>query len=275
LKKNELRVLLSCKGFYEVLCRTLLTEKPEYGLELYRLLKGADRISINFVDSYTRIPLLEYYLSNSIRKDCIERAWEERFEECNTDHDIFELILTLKKPESLEWLRDKQRELYNSGCDFEKAKSLVILGLSSFDDAVEKLKDFNQPGIAFEWVYNVGYFAHDWCRKFNWTKHWYTKFAQTENLPEAVCFFRIFLRCVDRRFWSWQKKTEKTLSLTEQKMMFFESNIEKIKNKCRKNEEKLKKTFLNQRVLKDKCWPWLSSTKKKTTGFKPDLKNPL
>lgn len=71
--------------------------------------------------------------------------------------------------------------------------------------------------------------------------------------------FRLFLRCVDRRFWSWQPEFEALGNLRERRKreVFYQINRSTVENQIRANEQALEKTFLGSKVLEGEMAPWI------------------
>ena len=69
--------------------------------------------------------------------------------------------------------------------------------------------------------------------------------------------FRLFLRCVDKRFWIWGKELINIAELSDWKKDAYMANIGTIMEAIKKNEEKLKDTFICHEVKENQLWPWM------------------
>ncbi|HLP44440.1 MAG TPA: hypothetical protein VK469_00740, partial [Candidatus Kapabacteria bacterium] len=74
-----------------------------------------------------------------------------------------------------------------------------------------------------------------------------------ENQDEIIAWagFHLFLRCVDRRYWTWKKDMEEKFTeknFFEKRKLFLELNEALIKKSIEKNEEGLQKKFLGLKI---------------------------
>ena len=92
-------------------------------------------------------------------------------------------------------------------------------------------------------------------------KHWFTKFLDAENEVLSWRSFRLFLRCVDSRFWYWHEEIIEARNENadiETRLKFFKNNHWNIKQRIKKNEGKLTEYFLGEKIMQDQVWPWMS-----------------
>jgi hypothetical protein len=96
--------------------------------------------------------------------------------------------------------------------------------------------------------------------KNTWAKHWFQRVLTAEDDVSAWAAYRLFVRCVDTRFWFWRETIEKEIDTTKIKKPrqdFLENNVENIQNAIRNNESELAEQFLGQKVMKRQVWPWM------------------
>jgi hypothetical protein len=81
-----------------------------------------------------------------------------------------------------------------------------------------------------------------------------------EDDVSAWAAFRLFLRCIDTRFWFWQEQIENDIEVTKvtkRRRDFFDNNIDNIRNAIRNNESEIAEQFLGQKLMKRQVWPWM------------------
>ena len=94
----------------------------------------------------------------------------------------------------------------------------------------------------------------------DWAKHWFRKFLEDADDVIAWASFRLFLRCVDTRFWRWREHIDASNNLVvdqKRRHAFVEANLENVKSAIRKNEKPLSERFLCQKIRQNQVWPWM------------------
>ena len=117
----------------------------------------------------------------------------------------------------------------------------------------------NQPDT---WVKKLFETSQYRWQKNDWAKHWFHRFLAIDDDVKAWAAFRLFLHCVDTRFWHWQMQLKAAVpehELTPKRLDFLQDNLETIKNRIRKNEKPLRKQYLGHKILEDQAWPWMST----------------
>lgn len=140
-----------------------------------------------------------------------------------------------------------ERQLKSSAPgDFSQA--VTMLAFLETDKAIEQLKDIakNQPDTWRKLSMDIS--VERWQRN-SWAKHWFGEFLDREDRIMAWRGFKLFLQCVDKRFWLWKEKliTEASSHNFHQEYLnFLEDNEDTIKNAIRnsKYNQELDKTFL-------------------------------
>jgi hypothetical protein len=93
-----------------------------------------------------------------------------------------------------------------------------------------------------------------------WAKHWFERFLTDEDSIGAWAAFRIFLHCVDSRFWLWQKRSRCKVEVNHQlarRIIFLEDNLHVVKKRITKNEKDLEKHLFGQKTKPGQAWPWM------------------
>lgn len=92
-----------------------------------------------------------------------------------------------------------------------------------------------------------------------WAKHWFRRFLAPPNDIEAWAAFRLFLRCVDQRFWLWyEAMVNEKEAVPSARRSFIDDNVDRIKQRARKNQRKIEKQFLGHEVKHRELWPWMT-----------------
>ncbi|MFW6015614.1 MAG: NACHT domain-containing protein, partial [bacterium] len=247
------RLLLN-QSFYEAICEHLLKSNNNKGKKLYRKLKSID-IVVFFKDEYTEIPILDYSLFKS-NCEGIENEWTEYLDSCISDNDLLNLILLLEEPESFNWLWEVIDNDLQSKVPFYNARALTLLGFQDDEKAKEILEEYckNEHETWLDIIVTQS------LKRFNkniYAKYWFSRFVNEKNNIEAWRSFRLFLQCVDRRFWVWGKEFEIDKKLDYLKYNYYYDNISKIKNSIKKNEKKYRDYYLNHKILETESWPWM------------------
>ncbi|OYD87845.1 hypothetical protein CDG77_27170 [Nostoc sp. 'Peltigera membranacea cyanobiont' 213] len=132
--------------------------------------------------------------------------------------------------------------------DFSHA--VAILGFLETDAAFTRLSQLKeeQPNTWKKEIVNIS--LNHWQRNA-WAKHWFKCFMNTDDRVMAWSYFRLFLRCVDRRFWLWKDKFICNISSNNFQKFYFnflEDNMNEIEKSIKKHEEELEKYFLCYRI---------------------------
>jgi hypothetical protein len=81
-------------------------------------------------------------------------------------------------------------------------------------------------------------------------------------VEEAWASFRLFLRCVDKRFWLWMDQSVEDSNKkdgSDLRLIFLDDNEDTIKNNIRKNEQELEKTLFGVKKQERGIWPWIEN----------------
>jgi hypothetical protein len=252
------RLLLLGRSFYEALCAALVPNAPEKAISLYWRLQE-EAVGVHFVDRYTNIRILDYALFNGPSASVVMAAWDRRLMQCRIDRELMEVVLVAQAGNGEGWLWSWIERGLHSPIMLEQARSFTLVSFLNNERAGDLLNEGlkKQAGTWIAEVIEIG--LQRWGRGV-WAKHWYRRFLSASEEVEAWASFRLFLQCVDSRFWLWQQQlqTEAALSATPQKrLVFLENNTDTITNNAQKNERSLADTFLGQKVLRNQTWPWM------------------
>ncbi|GAB4230937.1 MAG: hypothetical protein Kow00121_59630 [Elainellaceae cyanobacterium] len=235
-------------SFYEVLCTILLKVDPERGISLYWQLQEPE-IKIDTRDEYSNIKLLDYALFQALSSENVKRAWKEKLEACKTDSELLELAILSQYGNARSWLWSVVKQGTKSTVAIEKSRALMLLAFIQEEEAFELMNSLreNQPDT---WVKDLLELSCQLWKRNNWAMYWYRRFLSMSSDITSWTAFRLFLQCVDSRFWYWRRQIETELLANNYPMKrfsFLEDNFETIKNTIQKNEKPLREKFLGHK----------------------------
>lgn len=255
------RYLRLSSSFYVALCISLLKKKEmEKALPLYWRLQDAG-MRVKVVDYHTKMELIDLALFASPPTDRLRKAWSSKLEEANSDQKLLQVAVYAQHGEATNWFWTYINEGIRSTVPLIKARSIVLSGFFDDQKALDILDDILRNNGENTWITKlVEDSKHRWSRNI-WAKHWYRLFLISDDDIVSWASFRLFLKCVDTRFWLWQNdfKTEiAQLQKNIQRLRFLQDSLENIWGAIEKNEKEMVEKFLGQKILKGEVWPWMS-----------------
>jgi hypothetical protein len=194
-----LRRVHSAEGLYLCLCEVLLAHAPAKGLRLWRAL--ADSMKVRF-DGPAKIPELVHVAMrapDSAEVDAV-RAELANLIRCNTDQDLFELVIACQLHGRDKWLKGFIDADVASDQPWRHKRAAVLNAFHQFP-AIDKL----------EWPegQTVGSLRTLERNLLNWTnrgalaKYWWGRFVGATDADTAFAAWHVFLGSADRRAWLW------------------------------------------------------------------------
>lgn len=239
----------------ETLCEVLLDTDPVQGVELFQTLIDRRRHA-RTVDNPTGVDVLSLTLFRahpSAHVETLLRAW---LDNCTTDKALFELALAasaVRKPERLSSLVQQQ---LSSSVPVVRAVGLTLAGFAVHGSQPAALLDsvhFHPEG----WLHEVQRLARRHLERDRWAQEWFRRFVARHDTDEAFAAFRLFLRCVDRRYWVWKDEVLKGTRLSQERQRYLAVNHDRINKAIKENEKELEKRFVGHPIAKDEVYPWL------------------
>ncbi len=258
-ERNATRLLALGRSFYEALVEVLLDRMPEKGVLLYRKL-NANTNAMHFLTAGTRIPLIDYALFRSSPVDVVLDAWNGRLKRCKTDRELLEIGILAQEGKAVPWLWSQINRGLKSSVPIDQGRAIMLLAFIDTDEARELLQRRLSPDPQ-AWVDHVVAEAWSLWQRNGWAKHWFCRFLTIADDTESWAAFRLFLKCVDSRFWIWQKKLKKDNepdSTNGKRWSFVADNLQNVANNVEKNEESIRERFLGQKILSGQVWPWIN-----------------
>ena len=256
------RVVPLCRSFYEAICSVLLRTDPVRGASLYRQLCRTNG-KVEFRDSLSGLFWLDHALfSESGHKDVAD-LWTERIEQCTTDKQLMEIAILAQHGLAGEWLWSYIQDHIPSSSPLDSVRAITLLAFVHSEEARDSLQAL-LDGYHNTWSREIMEKSLLRWQTNAWAKHWFRRFLTVEDDVIAWASFRLLLRCVDSRFWSWYEGMIVNTLCTEigQKKIrldFLDANLDSLKNSVKNNEKKLREEFLCQRTLDGQAWPWMTS----------------
>lgn len=251
-------LLAACRGFFEALCQVLLAARPGQGVALFRRLRACTPFRL--VDRATEIDNLLFVLFQAPTGPDVDALKAELFERCVTDEELFDLAFVTQIARASEWLDGLINRWQASERRFDRARGILLLGLLDADDAKARLEQ-EKAARGQCWLGSRAEAAAHVARRNRWAKHWFERFLTAPDDLDGWAAFRIFLRCVDRRFWLWGPSSAETRCRFESRRLHYRANRHAIAKAARRNERdplKLHERLVGDKVLDNKAWPWMS-----------------
>ncbi len=248
------------QGFYESLCEVLLEQQPEQGEQLFWWLDNNNHHR-RFDGKTVSFQAADSPEVHSIRRVLLNRIV--------TDDELFQVVFLAQKHGRHEWLDETITTYLKSDFGLDTAKGLFMLGFMDDSSAGERLDTWiaeKQPS----WLHSCAQQAKIIHEHNQWAHHWFKRFVNHRDTLQAWAAFRLFLRCVDRRFWLWGEKIIYSQDVPYERFEHYRACRNFIVKAIKKNEEKapfeLKKCLVGCRVREKQLWPWLEPySQQKTT----------
>ena len=250
--------IFSSGCFLEALCECLLDQDPELGARLYRRLVDFQG-RIRTMDRITGLDNLFIALFQAPDSTAVNELRLEAFERCKNDKDLFELAWAAQFGNAHSWLESRMEFLLNSSVRYDRARGILVLGLFDGPDAASRLERISAENDQ-DWLGSVTQTALRLHSRNQWAKSWFTRFLAEDDVELSWAAFRLFFKCVDRRFWLWGPELfEASQPLEAARLHYLSSRltIAEAAKKNEKNELKLQEQFLGEKVLEGKVWPWM------------------
>ncbi len=245
-------------SFYSALCSVLLKEQADKGIELFSRLQETDT-RIRIIDHDTQLDLLDFALFDTTPSENVKNAWQRELERCDTDQDLMRITLLAQNGTGGDWLRSYINERLHSTAPLDKARAIVLSGFLDDPESLETTQQLvqSQPDT---WPGELAKTAEQRRYRNSWAKYWFTRFMTAGDDTIAWASHRLFLRCVDSRFWFWTEQVEADSAgagINLRREMFFNCNQDDLQNAIRANEKDIAEQFLGQKIKKRQVWPWM------------------
>lgn len=228
----------TAEGLYLCLCEVLLNHAPVKGLQLWRAL--ADTLKVRF-NGPAKIPELVHIalrVPDSAEVNAV-RAELTNLARCNTDQDLFELVIACQMHGREMWLNGFINADLASDQPW-RHKRAVVLNAFHRMPPIDKL----------QWPegQTVGTLRFLERNLLNWTnravlaKYWWERFLDAPDADSAFAAWHVFLATADRRAWVWRSRLpESQTELDRLRELHLLSNKDLFARALNKPEEKTAK----------------------------------
>lgn len=243
-------------SFYSALCSVFFEKQVDKGVELYSRLQDS---GIRLIDHDTEMDILDYALFDAAPSEELTSAWHRKLEECDTDQELMKFTLLAQNGKGGDWLAAYVNERIHSRIPLDKARAIVLSGFLNERQPADSAHRSLQ-GQSDGWPVELAKVAAQRRARNDWAKHWFNRFLTASDDVTAWASFRLFLRCVDTRFWFWRDQLENevgTANINISRRVFLSCNTDSIRSAIRANEKEMAEQFLGQKILQRQAWPWM------------------
>jgi hypothetical protein len=251
--EKDNRLINWTREFYSSLCEVLLDIEPNDGIELYELLKLSDNNTMRV--THIGMKSLTRRLFSASDNEKVYKLWEKELNSINSDKELQIKSIIIQKMNQSDWLYKLIDKWLHSEIMFDQARALKLLGFLDQEDG--KLQEWinTQPD---SWLKFVAKQSVDSLNKNSWAKWWFKDFLTNEDNIRAWGSFKVFLKCVDHRFWLWNESMIMDDAIKTGRKQFYYENLKDTEKHIKENEKKLKENFLGIKIMKDQVWPWMN-----------------
>lgn len=264
----QINFLKSTYPVFEALCEALFLEGDTRASGLYTTVRDSTRQK---GDSLTRdrvgdtLPLLLF----RINVDEVGRHRNAWYQGCWSDVTLLDFATAARSLGRYAFLLQLiQNGLASPAC-FDQAKAVGLAGWCGTGVEFRSLLE----GLHFEsgsWFDSLKAQALSRSRREEWARFWFTAFLFSRSLAKSFAAFRLFLRCVDRRFYAWKgeilRKVRRSRYTEQRRVGFLESNHREIEKAIENNEKDLEKHFLHLNIPDTHFSPWTGLPPARVSG---------
>lgn len=248
-------LIMSGHMMFEALCEVLVEESPVLGDELFHALLAC-RQRVSTVESDIRVDVLATMLFRLPQDGIADALLQEWVRGCKTDKELFELALAASFTRKDLRLHEIIQVRFESPAPVEKASALMLSGFSIcgtgpsiFLDKVEFHRE--------SWLQIVKDRALQERNRDRWAQTWFKRFVKSPSVEEAFGCFRLFLRCVDRRYFIWRNEQMENAGLDSTRKQYLAVQHDRILKAIQKNEGDREKLLVGEGIGVGNVYPWL------------------
>ncbi|MBK5955813.1 hypothetical protein CCR92_17665 [Rhodospirillum rubrum] len=251
---SRVRFRLLCGDFlYIDLCRALFRYRPDDGAALWQSMRKENESGIFKSSAYKFLPFEapDSELVSELRHHVCDAA--------KTDEDFGQIAAVVIKSDREIWLIERiQRELAGPSAG-SIARGLWLAGLLNATPGAENLWATTlavPPGPG--WLADVYDEAQRLYCQNGWAQHWLEAFLTERDRDRAFGYYRLFLRCADRRALVWaSRRVDKVWGdLPELWRVHWMLSWEEL---CAATDERAKASkeyFCGTKITTHIQWPW-------------------
>lgn len=244
-----------CHMMLESLCEALLDTDPEKGGGLFHRLVDQRR-HVGTVDNLLEVDVLALTLFRVSQSEHVESLLREWYTDCTKDKALFELALAASAVHNDERLSALIQQNLSSPVPVKKAAALALAGFAVHGMRAATLLESVEVHPE-GWLHEIRKWARQHLERDRWGQEWFRRFVESPSTEESFAAFRLFLRCVDRRYWIWGNDILKRTRLKSGRRIYLAANRDRIEKAIKENEKELEKRFLGREIPEGKVHPWL------------------
>lgn len=255
--RNDVRarqLLARCRGFYEKLCAALLAHAPAEGHRLFDVLNAQQTVRIT--DAHTGLRVLHLDVFAAPPSPEVEEILRALLAAATSDSDLFEFVFMCERGGRGDWLREIAEQGLVSEDSYIRARALTLLGFSMRSADGERLSEW-MASHGDSWHRDLADAVRKRYQRHGWSIVWFERFIDKNDRSEAWAAFRVFLRCVDRRFWLWLRD-KPSMIVEPWKQDALVMNYGTIEDACKTNEKDWRDELLGQKLKPNELWPWMA-----------------
>jgi len=253
----DINFIKSTFPLYEALCEAFFLKRDTRASELYSTLRDATQQKLPILRDHIgdALPLLLFRVDvDEVRSE--RRAW---YRACGSDLALLDFAKAARQYGREDFLAGLVQEGLSSPRYHDKAKAISLAGwCGTAPELRSLLEDLPpEPESWFDWLKEH---ALSRIRKEDWTRSWLEKFLSARSLAESFAGFRLFLHCVDRRYYAWSDQVTAAVAKTgitvQRRLRFLRTNHREVDKAIQTNEKSLDKYFLSLPIPGERLSPW-------------------
>lgn len=248
------RVQWDAAEFHRALCAGLGQTDPDRAADILVHLQHASTVlRITYrpwnIDS---LAWLAFKLPSNPKVDAVR---ERLLEDACTDELLFQVALAAQANGATGWLGRVIQRDFDATAVYRRARALTLIGFLDEGGVLDALRQQLNGRAGF--LKDVAMCAQDRLEKNHRARAWFTKFISHRDEVEAWAAFRLFLRCVDRRFHLWENAM---LNATHDLPLLWRQHVTvndwNIRKTAEDNEGRLSEILFGLRIPKGEIAPW-------------------
>jgi hypothetical protein len=242
--------------FYRVVCGALAEGDPDRAVNILAALRKCDGIvRTKYVP--LGIDALTWLAFCLPRNAGAERLRSEILEEAQDDALLTQVGLAAQARGATAWLERQIAQDLGAAGLFIPARGLALLSCLDDTPLLKSLRVHLKDRIGF--LADVAQWAQDRLTRNIRARYWFQEFLTRRDSVEAWGAFRLFVLCVDRRFYLWRDVVCGGLEIPLIRRRFLAINDQEIRRATERNEDRLSDTLFGIRVAQNEIAPWYRS----------------
>jgi hypothetical protein len=253
-------VMRLSQGFCFALTEALLDGiDPVLGVELWRAsAEDIGRAWHGHLDAEIQWHTLVLFRSTS--SPGLDDLRIARLRSCTSDIALLDLATSALLEGRGDWIAEQCRRMAAEPRAWRRAQGLALLAFADvtteeWDDAYSASR---LEGTFLTWSHGN---LRSHVERNAWAKHWYGEFFGRVDADLSWAAFRLFLRCVDKRFFAWvrmvEDRAQPAATVAEERRRFVRTAMPSIGRAMKENQKDLERRFLSIRFEEGGIAPWI------------------